>query len=211
VSPEPATARPAATVILMRRSGRHRERGLELLMLRRGERARFMPGVWVFAGGVVDLSDREAAGAPAGVDADEWAHRVCGARELGEEASVEIGPEALLPWSRWVTPEVVPSRFDTRFYVALAPPHCKPEPDGHEMDEVRWVSPRAALDADEADEMEISFPTVRHLEELLALADADAVLAAAAERRVEPILPKVIGTEESFEVVLPGEPGYPED
>jgi hypothetical protein len=181
-------------------------------MLRRGRDAKFMPGVWVFAGGVVDPEDHEAGSDPPdGIDREEWAHRICGARELGEEAGVEIEARALHPWSRWITPEPVPHRFDTRFYVALAPPHCSPEPDGIEMDEVRWMSPRAALTADEKDEIEISFPTVRHLEELLPLADADAVLAASAERRIEPILPKVVGTYESFEVVLPGEPGYPED
>ena len=208
---EPVTPLPAATVILMRRGGRHRERGLELLMLRRGAKARFMPGVWVFAGGVVDPGDRRREESrPEDVDSDEWAHRVCGARELAEEAGVEVEPETLVPWSRWITPEPVPKRFDTRFYVGLAPPHCKPEPDRVEMDEARWISPRAALDADERDEMEISFPTVRNLEEMLPLADADRVLTAAASRRVEPILPKVVGTEDSFEVVLPGEPGYPE-
>lgn len=196
----------------MRRGGRHSDRGLELLMLQRGAAAKFMPGVWVFAGGVVDPADFEAAGdAPEGVGRDEWAHRICGARELNEEGGVRVEPSGLQPWSRWITPEPVPRRFDTRFYVAIAPPHCKPEPDLVEMDAARWISPRAALDADEDDSMEISFPTVRHLEELLPHTSADAVLEAAADREVTPILPKVIGTEESFEVVLPGEPGYPED
>ncbi len=181
-------------------------------MLRRGADARFMPGVWVFAGGVVDPGDFEAAvDPPAGLDATEWAHRLCGARELAEEASVAVEAPALLPWSRWITPEPVPHRFDTRFYVARAPAHARPEPDGVEMDEARWITPREALRADTEDEIEISFPTVRHLEELLPLADAGEVLEAAAERVVTPILPKVIGTYESFEVVLPGEPGYPED
>lgn len=199
-------------MIVLRRGGSHGARGLELLMLRRGADAKFMPGVWVFAGGVVDPEDFAAASEPpAGLDGDEWAHRICGAREVAEEAAVEVAPEALRPWSRWVTPEPVPARFDTRFYVAPAPPHASPEPDGVEMDEARWLTPREALRADEEDEMEVSFPTVRHLEELLPMADADAVLAAAAGRRIEPILPKVVGTRESFEVVLPGEPGYPED
>lgn len=206
----PATPLPAATVMLMRHGGRHRSAGLELLMLRRGAAARFMPGVWVFAGGIVDGEDRREAarGAPDGLEPDEWAHRICGARELAEEASVQVDASALVPWSRWVTPELVPKRFDTRFYVARAPAHCRPEPDRYEMDEARWISPRAALDAAEADEMELSFPTIRHLEELLGFGDAEQVLTAAGERRVEPVLPRVVGTEESFRVLLPGEPGY---
>ncbi len=209
IDESPAEPRPAATVIVMRRGGRHREQGLDLLMLRRGKDAKFMPGVWVFAGGVVDREDFESAAAPpAGVEVDEWAHRICGARELAEEGGLEVGPEDLLPWSRWITPELVPARFDTRFYVALAPPHCKPEPDGVEMDEARWFGPETALEAGERDEIELSFPTVRHLEELRDHPDADSVLAAAENREVVPILPRVIGTREAFRVVLPGEPGY---
>ena len=123
---EPVTPRPAATVIVLRRGGRHSERGLEILMLRRGTEARFMPGVWVFPGGAVDPPDREAAASmDSDVEADELAHRICGARELGEEASVPLAADALFPWSRWVTPAIVPIRFDTRFYVALAPPNFR--------------------------------------------------------------------------------------
>jgi len=194
----------------MRRGGTHAERGIELLMLQRGIDARFMPGVWVFAGGVVDPEDADAAAdPPAGVDPEEWAHRICGARELAEEAGIEVAATDLRPWSRWVTPEPVPARFDTRFYVALAPPHSEPEPDGIEMDRALWIAPERALVAAEREEMEISFPTIHHLEELRGYGGADAVLAATVERPVDPILPKVVGSRESFEVLLPGDPRYP--
>jgi 8-oxo-dGTP pyrophosphatase MutT (NUDIX family) len=211
----PPTPRPAATVILIRRGGRHRQRGLEVLMLRRGADARFMPGVWVFAGGVVDPADRESAAAaaaerPAGIADDEWAHRICAARELAEEGAVSVPAAGLLPWSRWITPAPVPARFDTRFYVALAPAHSKPEPDRVEMDAARWIEPTEALRAGAANELEISFPTVRNLESLLGFASAEEVLEAAADRIVEPILPRVVGTRESFRVLVPGDPGYEE-
>jgi 8-oxo-dGTP pyrophosphatase MutT (NUDIX family) len=206
---DPATARPAATVILLRRGSRHRERGLELLLLRRVASASFMPGVWVFAGGAVEEDDhRRAAAGPGEIAREEWAHRICAARELGEEAGIVLGPEALVPWSRWVTPEVVPTRFDTRFYVAPAPPHARPVPDGREMDEARWLAPEAALRASGGGELELSFPTIRHLESLREHESAEAVLEAAATRVVEPILPRVIGTRESFRVLLPDEEGY---
>lgn len=178
-------------------------------MLQRGAKARFMPGVWVFAGGVVDDADRESnGGAPGEIDSDELAHRVCGARELGEEAGVEIDAGSLRPWSRWVTPEPVPTRFDTRFYVALAPPHCSPEPDGVEMDAARWISPAAGLEEHARDELELSFPTIKHLEELRAYAGAEEVMDAAEGREVVAITPRVVGTEDSFTVLLPGDLGF---
>ncbi len=196
-------------MILLRRGGSHSDRGLEVLMLQRGAKARFMPGVWVFAGGVVDDADRESNdGAPGEIDSDELAHRVCGARELGEEAGVEIDAASLRPWSRWVTPEPVPARFDTRFYVALAPPHCSPEPDGVEMDAARWISPAAGLDEHTRDELELSFPTIKHLEELRAYASAEEVMDAAEGREVVAITPRVVGTEDSFTVLLPWDPGF---
>lgn len=180
-------------------------------MLQRGAKARFMPGVWVFAGGVVEDADRDgSAAAPPGVEADEMAHRVCAARELGEEASVEVEPATLLPWSRWITPEEVSIRFDTRFYVGLAPAHCKPEPDMVEMDAARWISPAEALLEQAEERFELSFPTVKHLEELRDYADADSVLANAAERPVVPLTPKIVGTQDAFDIILPGDPGYDE-
>ena len=55
----PATPRPAASVVLLRRGGKHSQRALEVLLLKRSEAAAFMPGVWVFAGGSVEPSDGE--------------------------------------------------------------------------------------------------------------------------------------------------------
>lgn len=203
--------RPAATVILLRSAARGRAE-MEVLMLRRGAGARFMPGVWVFPGGVVDPADHAAA-STGGLDLepDELAHRVCGARELGEEASIALEAAALRPWSRWVTPEVIPIRFDTRFYVAPAPPRAAPRPDRSEVDAARWISPERALADHAADRFELSFPTLKHLEELAGFADAAAVLAEGARRHVEAITPRVRGDRDDFEVLLPGDPGFAEE
>ena len=114
------------------------------------------------------------------------------------EGGLEITGADLLPWSRWVTPEQVPMRFDTRFYVGLAPPHAKPEPDGVEMADARWVEPATAL-ADFADgTFELSFPTVKHLEELRGHANADSVMSEAAGRPVVPLTPKIVSTEDGL-------------
>lgn len=53
---EPAKARPAATIMLMR-DGADRP---EILLLRRARSAGFVPGAYVFPGGRVDASDAEA-------------------------------------------------------------------------------------------------------------------------------------------------------
>jgi 8-oxo-dGTP pyrophosphatase MutT (NUDIX family) len=196
----PSEPRPAASVVLLRRGGKHRDRALEVLLLKRTEEAKFMPGVWVFPGGGLDAADGEG----------EAGHRACALRELAEEASIELAAdEELVLFSRWVTPEVISRRFDAWFFLALAPAHTPPEPDGVETVEASWFEPRAALDAQKAGELVLAFPTIAQLELLSEFATADEVLNAYRSRTIEPILPKVVGTEEDHRVVLPGDPDYP--
>jgi len=161
-----------------------------------------MPGVWVFPGGALDDDD-------AGAD-DEACHRICAARELREEAGIDLGPDPdLVLHSRWITPEIVPTRFDTRFYLALAPPHSPPKPDGSETVDAGWFEPANALASCRAGELQLVFPTIKQLEGLTEHASAEEALAAARDREVEAILPKVMGEGDERRVVLPGEPGYP--
>jgi 8-oxo-dGTP pyrophosphatase MutT (NUDIX family) len=196
----PSEPRPAASVVLLRRGGKHRDRALEVLLLKRTEEARFMPGVWVFPGGGVDPADGDG----------EAGYRACAVRELAEEASIELpADEELVLFSRWITPEVISRRFDAWFFLALAPAHTPPEADGVETVEARWFEPRAALDAQEAGELVLAFPTISQLGSLAAFATADEALGAHRGQMVEPILPKVVGTKEDHRVVLPGDPDYP--
>jgi 8-oxo-dGTP pyrophosphatase MutT (NUDIX family) len=212
VAGEPATPRPAATVILLRRGGRHRQRALEVLLVRRNPEASFMPGMWVFPGGTVTEADLRGANesdeAEESLDAEELAHRACAVRELAEEAGISLPVTELRPWSRWITPDAVPIRFDTRFYVALAPPHSPPRADGSETVGARWFEPRRALRKHAAGELDLVFPTIKHLESLLPHQTADEVLAAAIDRGLEPILPRVVGRGADRRVLLPGEQGY---
>jgi 8-oxo-dGTP pyrophosphatase MutT (NUDIX family) len=165
-------------------------------MVRRSDSASFMPGVWVFPGG--------------GIEADETPAE-CAARELEEETGLELGADPqLVAWSRWITPEVVPVRFDTHFLVGLAPPHSSPKPDEAEITDVAWWGPRAALDAHAAGELKLVFPTIKTLETLLPFPDADAVIAAAPGDAVEPLLPRVSGTRANHRILMPTDEGYAE-
>jgi 8-oxo-dGTP pyrophosphatase MutT (NUDIX family) len=210
----PAPARAAATIILLRRGGKHAQRALEVLLVKRNPGARFMPGVWVFPGGAVEADELilGVSGAETDADADELAHRAAAIRELGEEAGIELPPDAeLWLWSRWITPEPVPIRFDTRFYVALAPPHSPPEPDGSEIVDAAWVNPQEALDRGAAGEIELVFPTIKQLEALLPFATSEDAIAAAKEADVAPIMPNVVSDQDSHEgwkMLMPGDAGY---
>jgi len=170
-------------------------------VLKRTEEAKFMPGVWVFPGGSVDAADGEG----------EAGYRTCARRELEEEAGIGLPEdEEMLLFSRWITPEVVSRRFDAWFFLALAPAHTPPEPDGVETTEACWFEPRAALAAQKAGELTLAFPTINQLTSLLPYGTASGAIEAHRGRPVEPILPKVIGSPDQHRVVLPGDPDYPE-
>jgi 8-oxo-dGTP pyrophosphatase MutT (NUDIX family) len=188
--------RQAATVILLRGGGD----GLEVLLVRRTPKARFMGGVWVFPGGAVDTD--EGAG--------DAAHRIAAVRELQEEAAIVLDdPSALVKFSRWITPPEVKIRFDTHFFLAPAPPGQEPRIDGDEIVDFGWFAPRAALDAARRDEIALVFPTIKHLEQLAGFASADEVLEHARGRDVDPVVPRVVKEGEVARIVLPGDPAHP--
>jgi 8-oxo-dGTP pyrophosphatase MutT (NUDIX family) len=171
-----------------------------VLLLKRTERAKFMPGVWVFPGGAVDAGD----------GADQAGFEACAVRELEEEAGIALpAGEELVLFSRWITPEVVSRRFDAWFFLALSPAHSPPEPDGVETVDAAWLAPKAALEAQAGGDLALAFPTIRQLESLLPFGSSSEALEAHRGLTVEPILPKVIGTAEEPRVVLPGDPDYP--
>lgn len=191
----PTLPRQAATVILLRGGAE----SLELLLVKRTPAARFMGGVWVFPGGAVEQTEGD----------DDSAHRAAAIRELREEAGVTLAdPSELVKFSRWITPEVVKTRFDTHFFLATLPAGQDARVDGEECVEHGWFTPRGALEAYAAERIALVFPTIKHLEQLCAFATAAELLEHARRRTVEPVQPHIVLAGEVARVVLPGEPGY---
>ncbi|HXP36882.1 MAG TPA: NUDIX hydrolase [Solirubrobacteraceae bacterium] len=187
--------RQAATVILLRGG----EQRLEVLLVKRTPKARFMGGVWVFPGGAVDAHEGEGDGA----------HRAAAIRELREEAAITLDdPSVLVKFSRWITPKQVKTRFDTHFFLAELPPGQEPTVDGHEVVELGWFTPQEALDAHREQRIMLVFPTIKHLEQLSGFASVDELLTHARGRDVQPVEPKVFLEGEVARVLLPGDPGY---
>ena len=86
---EPATPRPAATVLLLRDG----PTGLEVLMTRRSMHASFAPGAYVFPGGTLDPADRVVAASPLAVarddqDPEQRAYAWAALREAFEELGI---------------------------------------------------------------------------------------------------------------------------
>ncbi|CAN5146370.1 NUDIX hydrolase [soil metagenome] len=186
----PTQPRQSASLILVRDA----VAGLELLLVQRNPQQRFMGGFWVFPGGAVDAGE---------------SHRATAVRELAEEAGIAgLDPAALVPYSRWITPEAIQTRFDTHFFVAGAPQGADPVVDGRECVDLRWTTPRAAVDAYATGTLTLVFPTLTLLEGLTPFSTVAELLDHAAGIDVEPILPRVVQGGGEPRVLLPGEPGY---
>jgi 8-oxo-dGTP pyrophosphatase MutT (NUDIX family) len=207
----PTEPRQAASVIVLRGG----DAALEVLLLRRNPAARFMGGAWVFPGGAVDACDvaegerDEGASCLAGETGFDGAHRAAAVREVAEEAGLVLAdPAALIKFSRWITPAEITTRFDTHFFLAPVPPGQEARADGEEMVDLGWHTPAGALAARDRGELELVFPTIKHLEQLAAFPTADALLDWATGREVVAVEPRVRISGETARVVLPGDPGY---
>ena len=182
----PVETEPAASVLVLRPV----LEGFQVLMVQRQDRGVF-GGIVVFPGGKVDLVDRsDLSRSAVSGDFDDQADRAAALRELAEETGlagttngVVAAPDArdeamyieiksrgdsldgaaLVLVSRWVTPEVSPRRFDTRFYLlaCVEPPPVRL--DTTELVGFDWVTPGGALRRSASGEWPMILPTISHL------------------------------------------------
>lgn len=158
-------------------------------------------------------------GAPAHLPAPVggWAPlraRLHGGESMAALASHTGGPLAtsvLQAWSHWVTPVGLPKRFDTLFFVALAPPGQQPEPDATETTTLAWVQPTRALDDHARGSFPMEFATLSTVQSLRPFVSAAPLLAhAAAIPSLPPLHPRLKLDEQGHivGVMLPGQAGY---
>jgi 8-oxo-dGTP pyrophosphatase MutT (NUDIX family) len=191
----PVTPRLAATVMLLRPA----PVGFEVYLLRRAASMRFASGMYAFPGGTVDPSDYEGPGLE-----QDWSIRLgrsaaeaeavvrAAVREVNEETGVCLAPADLVPWTRWITPEFEPRRYDTYFFCAALADGQDPADISGEADRTEWLRPAHALARMEAGEILMLPPTSVTLGELAGFESVLKVLAAAGDRdAANPVIPRV--------------------
>lgn len=159
---------------------------------------------------VVDFSDPVVADRFAlhrsGVDA--------GARRLVDvvrEEGLVLDVASTYYFSHWITPVGAPRRYDTRFFVAAAPPNQTPLPDNREAVDSLWVAPADALAQAERGELEMIFPTIKSLEAIARFGTSAELLdAARGIEEVPTIQPRITADSHGLRILLPGDPGYDE-
>jgi 8-oxo-dGTP pyrophosphatase MutT (NUDIX family) len=111
--------------------------------------------------------------------------------------------------AHWITPVGPPRRFDTRFFVALAPEGQVATHDAGETVADQWVRPKVALDARRRGELDMIFPTVRNLETIADFATSAQVLDFARSLTNIPCIePRIVTTNGVVSILMPGDEGY---
>lgn len=128
-----------------------------------------------------------------------------------QQLGCTVATASVWPWSRWITPRV-PSvtnkRFDTRFFVAVAPLGQVAEHCAFEATEAVWLAPRLALERYWAGEIDLAPPQIMSLCQLSHLHTAAQVMAAAQGRPPALIEPEPFDQDGVRVICYPGDPAH---
>jgi 8-oxo-dGTP pyrophosphatase MutT (NUDIX family) len=124
--------------------------------------------------------------------------------EVVADLGLSLDLSALTVFARWITPKLMPKRFDTWFYVAHAPLAQQAICDGHEAVDAEWIAPRQALELAASGARKVIFPTRMNLQLLAESADPSDAVRRAAARELVTVEPWVDGDV----LRIPPEAGY---
>ncbi len=127
-----------------------------------------------------------------------------GVREVEEETGAMVALQRA--WSRWITPEYEPVRFDAWIYVATLAEGFQPRVRVREPEYATWIGPEQAV-CQYGGQMSMQEATT--LAELSRYSTVGEVFAAAEQRDMSPILPRLNMEGDRPRLILPGEDGYP--
>jgi 8-oxo-dGTP pyrophosphatase MutT (NUDIX family) len=124
------------------------------------------------------------------------------------DSGMVLALDELVPYAHWVTPEGMPKRFDTWFFLAAAPPQQLGAHDGKESIDSLWLSPREALAGGESGRFKLPFPTARNLIKLGKQLSVKAALDDARGRPVVTVMPVMTSLNGGRQLRIPLEAGY---
>ncbi|MBX5457177.1 MAG: NUDIX hydrolase [Thermogemmatispora sp.] len=125
--------------------------------------------------------------------------------ELAQREGLQLATDRLHYFAHWLTPEGMPRRFDTHFFLALAPAEQQAVYDHLETSDGLWIRPAEALARYQEGSFPLVFATLRQLEELAAFASAEEALAFAASHYVALKQPRLVQEGDGYRIYLPGD------
>ena len=128
------------------------------------------------------------------------------------EERLHLAVDHIHYFSHWITPVGAPRRYDTRFFVAAAPPEQVPLHDDRETIANLWIRPADALERHRAGEFDLIFPTIKSLETIARFERSADLLAGGRRHRGRADHPAAhLGDDgHGVRILLPGDAGYDE-
>ncbi len=129
-------------------------------------------------------------------------------KEFLDREELVLACELLQQFAHWITPENMPKRFDTHFYLAVAPADHVALHDGHESVDSVWIKPQTALAEAVEGKRTIIFPTRLNIEMLGESDSVDNAMEMARQRDIVTVLPHIEKRETGAWLCIPPEAGY---
>jgi 8-oxo-dGTP pyrophosphatase MutT (NUDIX family) len=122
---------------------------------------------------------------------------------------LELAFDLLVPFAHWITPEFMPKRFDTHFFLVPAPPDQLAAHDGFESVDSLWTTIPRALELEKSGQRTIIFPTLENMKKLGRSNSVAEAIANARRDTIVTVLPKISKDPDgTLMMVLPEEAGY---
>ncbi len=131
-----------------------------------------------------------------------------GILELLKAADLRLALDTMVPFAHWITPEFMPKRFDTHFFLAVAPPDQLALHDGREHVDSTWVPPLRVLKEAEAGQWTIIFPTRLNIEKLAKAKSSAEALAQAKADTIATVVPWIDKTDAGTILRIRNDAGY---
>lgn len=126
-----------------------------------------------------------------------------------EQGDLTLACDELAHFSHWITPAVVPKRFDTHFYLARVPAEQIAGHDGHENVDSVWIRPQQVVDDARDKKRTVIFPTLSNITRLAQWASVDEAFERVGADPIRPILPVVETRADGRWVSIPKDAGFP--
>ena len=128
--------------------------------------------------------------------------------EMARAEHLVLAMNSLAYFAHWITPEGMPKRFDTHFFLASAPAQQEAIYDNLETSDGIWILPKNAIERSQQGTFPIAFPTFHQLRDLSAFETVQDAIQVTATRYVPTHIPKLSIQNGVAHVSLPEEPEF---
>lgn len=125
-----------------------------------------------------------------------------------KDNDLRLACDQLVRFAHWITPENMPKRFDTHFYLASSPEGQAALHDGHETVDSVWANPNQIIAEAKEGKWTIIFPTLMNVEKLGKASNVDEALQRARDDTIVSVEPQVVIIDGEKYLEIPKEAGY---